>query len=287
MDRSAPGITPGQLEQFRADGFLILERFLSAQEVELARSRFEPLFRGEFETGLYPDEWNWCEGRDPPDRTRQICNGWKSDRTIARIVLKEEIGRLCAALAGWTGARIGQDNVLWKPPGAKALGFHQDDSYCGWVIPPGFTTCWMALDDTTAVGGTIEYARGSHRWGVFPKIGQFHAPDDYREALKIAAHSVGAQVDLVPIEVPAGGCVIHAGGTWHGSDVNRTTRPRRSLVTHCLRSEARFHPTQVSAIYSRYRRVGDDTMDESFFPILWTQSGYRTAWLDAGPAAAC
>jgi hypothetical protein len=41
--------------------------------------------------------------------------------------------------------------------------------------------------DTTAAGGTIEYARGSHRWGVFPKIRQFHAPDDYREALKDAA----------------------------------------------------------------------------------------------------
>jgi hypothetical protein len=275
-------ITPAQIEQFRADGFLILQRFLSAEQVELARSRFEPLFRGEFETGVYPDEWNWCEGRDPPDRTRQICNGWKADRTIGRIVLQEQIGRLCATLAGWSGARIGQDNVLWKPPGAKALGFHQDDSYCGWVIPAGFTTCWMALDDTTAAGGTIEYARGSHRWGVFPKIGQFHAPDDYREALQAAAHAVGAKVHLVPIEVPAGGCAIHAGGTWHGSDVNCTARPRRSLVTHCLASEARFHPTQVSAIYSRYRRVGDDTMDESFFPILWTQSGCRTAWLDAG-----
>src|SRR2546425_8188708 len=34
--------------------------------------------------------------------------------------LKEEIGRTCATLAGWSGARIGQDNVLWKPPGAKA-----------------------------------------------------------------------------------------------------------------------------------------------------------------------
>jgi hypothetical protein len=274
-------ITPSQIEQFRADGFLILDRLLSADEVQRARSRFEPLFRGEFETGLYPDEWNWCEGRDPPDRTRQICNGWKSDRTIARIVLKEEIGRMCATLAGWSGARIGQDNVLWKPPGAKALGFHQDDSYCNWVIPMGFTTCWIALDDTTAAGGTIEYARGSHRWGVFPKIRQFHAPDDYREALRAAARSVGAEVDLVPIEVPAGGCAIHAGGTWHGSDANRSGRPRRSLVTHCLASEARFHPTEVSTIYSRYHRIGDDAMDESFFPILWTRSGSRTTWLES------
>jgi ectoine hydroxylase-related dioxygenase (phytanoyl-CoA dioxygenase family) len=272
-------ITPSQVEQFRTDGFLILPQFLSTEDVERARTRFDPLFRGEFETGLYPDEWNWREGRDPLDRTRQICNGWKSDRTIARIVLKEEIGRVCAVLAGWTGARMGQDNVLWKPPAAKALGFHQDDSYCHWIIPSGFTTCWMALDDTAAAGGTLEYARGSHRWGLFPTVRQFHAPDDYREALNAAAHSVGAKVELVPVEVPAGGCAIHAGRMWHGSDANRTSRPRRSLVTHCIAAEARFHPTEVSYIYSRYRRAADDTMDESFFPILWSQSGHRTEHL--------
>jgi len=272
-------LTPAQIEQFSVDGFLILDRFLSAEEVALARARFEPLFRGEFETGLYPDEWNWRAGRDPPDLTRQICNGWKSDRIIARIVLKEEIGRLCATFAGWPGARIGQDNVLWKPPGAKALGFHQDDSYCHWVVPSGFVTCWMALDDTSAAGGTIEYARGSHRWGLFPPLGEFHAPQDYREALRQAAASVGHRVELVAIEVPAGGCVFHAGGTWHGSDVNRGSQPRRSLVSHCLSSGARFHPTEVSYIYSRYRRVDDLTMDESFFPILWTQDGYRTPFL--------
>ena len=268
-----------QIEQFNTDGFLILDQFLSAEEVAAARSRFERLFRGEFETGLYPDEWNWRAGRDPSDLTRQICNGWKSDRTIGRIVLKEEIGQLCATLAGWPGARIGQDNVLWKPPGAKALGFHQDDSYCKWVVPSGFVTCWMALDDTSAAGGTIEYARGSHRWGRFPPLGEFHAPQDYRDSLRQAAASVGRRVELVPIEVPAGGCVFHAGGTWHGSDVNRSSQPRRSLVSHCLSSAARFHPTEVSYIYSRYRRVGDLTMDESFFPILWRQDGYRSPFL--------
>ena len=50
----------------------------------------------------------------------------------------------------YPGARIGQDNVIWKPPGAKPLGFHQDNSYCHWVVPSGFVTCWMALDETSA-----------------------------------------------------------------------------------------------------------------------------------------
>jgi len=192
------------------------------------------------------------------------------------------VGRLCAELAGWPGARIVQDNVIWKPPGAKPLGFHQDNSYADWIDPPFMLTCWMALDATSAVGGTIEYVRGSHKWPVSPSIKQFHAPDDYRRELRDAAASVGIKsLDIVPIEVPPGGCAFHHGGTWHGSDTNRATRPRRSAVTHCMSSEARFDANGISYIYNRYKRVGDLAMDESFFPILWRQDGYRTPWLDS------
>ncbi len=270
-----------RISQFHEDGFLILDNLISPDEAARVASRFEPLFRGKFETGLYPDEWNWREGESPPDRTRQICNAWKSDRTVANLVLRPEIGRLAATLAGWPGARIGQDNALWKPPGAKSLGYHQDNSYVDWVVPAEYITVWIALDKTTAGGGTIEYARGSHRWGRFPAMGAFHAPKDYRESLRIAADKVGKKLEIVQVEVPAGGCAIHAGGTWHGSGPNRGDAPRRAAVAHCISSDARFHPTEVSYIYNRYKRVDDQAMDESFFPILWTRDGYRTPFLNA------
>jgi ectoine hydroxylase-related dioxygenase (phytanoyl-CoA dioxygenase family) len=270
-----------QVAKFHEDGFLILPQLIDPATAERVAARYEDLFRGKFETGLYPDEWNWQEGRDRPDRARPICNGWKYDHTVASLVLRAEIGRLCAQLAGWPGARLSQDNVIWKPPGAKALGFHQDDSYTGWIVPSHMTTCWIALDPTTAAGGTIEYVRGSHKWPVSPPIRQFHAPDDYRKEMRDAAVAVGLSApELVPVEVPAGGCAFHDGRTWHGSDVNRGARPRRSAVSHCMSSEARFHPTTISYIYNRYKRVGDETMDESFFPILWRQDGYRTPFLD-------
>lgn len=274
-------LTPKQIAQFNEDGFLIIERLLEPEEVARARERFEPMFRGEFETGLYPDEWNWQQGRDAPDRTRQICNGWKSDRTIAALILNAQVGKLCAQLGDWPGARIAQDNVLWKPPGAKPLGYHQDNSYLGWCVPSHYVTCWMALDDTTAAGGTIEYVRGSHRWGKFPPIGRFHAPDDYREGLRQGAMAVGREPEIVPIEVPAGACALHHGDTWHGSDTNRADRPRRSVVAHCVSSDSQFHPTEISYIYNRYKRVDDTRMDESHFPIMWRRDGYRSPFLDA------
>ncbi len=78
------------------------------------------------------------------------------------------------------------------------------------------------------------------------------------------------------MEVPAGGGAFHDGWTWHGSDVNRSAAPRRSLVAHCMSSEARFHPDTTGYLYSRYKRFGDDTMEESYFPITWREDGYRS-----------
>ena len=267
--------------RFQEDGFLQVERLIEPADAEAAAERVEPLFRGEFETGLQPDEWNWREGRDPPDVTRQICNAWKADRRLARILLAEWVGRACARLMGWPGARLYQDNLIWKPPGAKPLGFHQDDSYIDWIAPSNMVTCWIALDETTAEGGTMGLARGSHRWPAAPPIAQFHAPEDPAAELHQAAEKIGVTPEIVHVVVPAGGGSFHAGGTWHGSEANRGERPRRSLVAHCLSSDARFNGKQPGPVYGRYVKFGDDRMDENFFPILWTEDGRRSGFLEA------
>ena len=92
-----------QLAAFERDGFVVVEGFVDAQAVEELRGRFEPIFAGRYETGIRPDEVNWIPGRDPDDRTRQICNGWKADPQIAAQVLSERTGRLAAKLMGWDG----------------------------------------------------------------------------------------------------------------------------------------------------------------------------------------
>lgn len=270
-----------QVENFRADGVIVVDRIIDADEVALLRERYELLFKGQWETGLVPDEVNWIEGRDPPDYTRQICNGWKADRYVASVILQSAIGRACARLGGWSGARLCQDNILWKPPDGKPLGFHQDSAYEMWTIPPERVSCWIALDDTFAEGGTVEYVPGSHRWGQGGMIEQFHAPVDPAKDMREAAVAAGVtHIARMPVVVPAGGGAFHDGWTWHGSDINRRTVPRRSIVAHCMTADARFDPTNVGYIYGRYKRFGDDRMDEAFFPILWRNDGYRSPFLD-------
>lgn len=276
-------LTENQIQKFQDDGFLILENLVPFDLTQDLIKHIHRVFHGQFETGIYPDEWYWRPGLSLPDVTREMCNAWKCDLTIASLVLSAEIGRLTATLAGWEGARIGQDSMWMKPPHASAVAMHQDGAYIDYLDPPAMMTCWIALNDATAADGTLVYAKGSHKWDLIDIEGEFHAPTkDYRWAMLQAAEKAGiTEPELVVVEVPAGGCAFHHGRTWHG--LCKTTRAEgifHSIGLHTIPAHVRFHPTNKPGyIYGRYKRVDDLTMDESFFPILWTQTGYRTPFL--------
>jgi ectoine hydroxylase-related dioxygenase (phytanoyl-CoA dioxygenase family) len=268
-----------QVEAYRRDGFVVIETFLPTSELEQVRDHFARAFAHEWETGLQPDEVNYEPGVTPPDRTRQLCNVWKADRTLAATTLARRNAEFAAALTGLPGLRLLQDNAIWKPPSGKALLCHQDAAYVDWLEPPNMTTCWIALDDTSADAGTIYYVRGSSHWPRFPADGAFHAPDDWLGHVRSVLPD-GHDLELVPIEVPAGGAAFHDGWTFHGSPPNeRPDRERRSIISHMVSTETSWSDGPPHAIYSKYRRPGERELDEAFFPVMWRQDGYRTPWL--------
>lgn len=273
-------LSSSQQSGFNDNGFIVVDSIIDPSKLGNLHNAFDDLFSGEFETGVRPDEVNWQRGVSDPDLSRQICNGWKANRDIARIVLDEHIGKNIATLSGWSGVRIMIDNVIWKAPGSKSLGFHQDNAYLTWFNPGEILTCWIALDDTTEAGGTIEFARGSHKWPLGEPTEEFHAPADYRKPLIEAAQNAEEGIDIHYVEVKAGGGSFHHGSTWHGSGANQSTNPRRSLVLHAMPAEVEYVPENfhegIGPIYSRYKRLGDNRLDENYFPVLWREDGYRT-----------
>src|SRR5206468_5819334 len=138
--------------------------------------------------------------------------------------------RLAAQLAGYAAVRILQDNVLWKPPATKAIGFHQDSSYADYLVPPEMITCWVSLHDTEPDAGPLELVRGSNHWPKSrPERTQFHAPDDWLAGARAAAPE-DAELDVVPVVVKAGGGSFHHGLTWHGSAPNRSANVARMAL---------------------------------------------------------
>lgn len=276
-------ITEADITHFRRDGFLIIERFLSDERVVALRDSFPKLFAGRFDTGVYPDEWYWRDGMSLPDATRHMANAWKSDLTVAKLALSADVGQAAARLTGWSGVRLGQDTIWWKVPKTKSIAHHQDSSFMDFLDPAQTVTCWVTLDDTHRDAGTLEYVPGSHLWPLTPLPEAFHGQEDYRAQMKAAAAAVCVEPPApIFIEVPAGSCVFHAGEIWHGSGPNTTgDRMRRSIGVHMVPADAQFSDRPGGYIYRRYQRTDDPKLDESFFPVLWSKSAGRTAWLDS------
>ena len=116
-----------------------------------------------------------------------------------------------------------------------------------------------------------------------------------KPASKPAAAAAGAPAPAWESpDVPSGAVLVHHQDAWHGSGPNTTAdRPRRSLVVHLLRDDVRFadahasdylrHPGAAGAanyIYARYKRLGDDALDEAFFPTTYREGGGRADFLE-------
>ena len=236
-------LTPAQIDRFNEDGFLVVDKLIDDETVAAVSERYEKLFRGEFETGVLPDEVNWQEGESDPSLTRQICNAWKADRTIASVVMRADLGKAIATLGGWPGARLMVDNVLWKPPGTRPLALHQDNAYLHWFQPTELLSCWMALDDTRGRCGNARVrARIAPLASLTPRRSSSTAPRSTASTWRRRAATEGVEPEIVHVEVPKGGGSFHHGWTWHGSGDNTATVPRRSLVLHAMRSDTRYVP---------------------------------------------
>ena len=281
-----------QLHRYARDGFVIVENVIAPQFADLLRNRYSALFAGHFETGTNPDNFpvKVREGDLSPG-TRWMTNPWRSDYTIANFALHPTIGKLIARLNQWSGMRLLQNNVHWKTPGSPPLSMHQDTSYHLWCTPADMSSCWTALSDTRADTGTLLFARGSHHW---PRIELAHYqqrvtaknlegfldPSDFQTFVLESAAFAGVEPEFVPVEIPKGGAAFFHGWVWHGSDANRSSEQRYSISNHGIRPETSFEPTVPANVFGRYKRFNDTVMDEAYFPIVWTEDGYRTSGID-------
>ena len=164
---------------------------------------------------------------------------------------------------------------MWaKPPGAPPLVFHRDSPYFDFV-PDDVVTVWVALDAMAPELGPLEYVRGSHRWadGRSGSAAQFFDTDRFALVRSAAeregvAESVEARV-VSMAGLPAGGCSIHDGRTWHGSGANESaSSPRRGVGIHFVPAEAKFKPT-VGKLWVPLKADGSDALPDDLLPVVW------------------
>ncbi len=256
------------LQKFNRDGFLELSNVFNKKELFKVKKNYKNLFNGQYSTGVVPDKIKWVKGRDKNNIPRSLCNVWKSDFEVAKIVLSKKLGKIISIITNWKSVKLNQDSLIWVTPGAGTVAFHQDNPYQDWHVPGGVVTAWIPLNDTMETSGTLEYLVGSHKEKISKRLSKFYSNNEYRKIDK------NLLIDQNKFErhfvcLKAGSVSIHHGNMWHGSGFNKTKKDRISISIHFMNGSSKFHNKIKSPYFNHYKINKRNEMIESFFPITW------------------
>lgn len=134
------------------------------------------------------------------------------------LALAPVLMNLLAELYG-EPAHLFKDKLIFKPPGVKGYGLHQD-----WIAWPGFPRSFLTVlipfDPAGRDNGCTVVYPGYHANGsLTPGDGHYH---------ELPAETV-SEADAVPLVLEPGDVAVFGGFTPHRSDPNTSGRWRRQL----------------------------------------------------------
>ncbi len=214
---SVYSISPEQIEQYRANGYIKLKHVLSPETLahygrEISRKVKE-----------LNSEHLPLEERDLYHRAfLQIENLWPKSEIVREFVASPKLGRIAAELMGTTGVRIYHDQALYKEAGGGITPWHADQYY--WPVDSDKTiTAWIPLQETPLEMGPLAFCPKSHHvtYGRDLEIGQ-----ESEERIGAALKNHG--VDEGAFEL--GEVSFHSGWTFHRAAPNTTSKPREVMT---------------------------------------------------------
>jgi phytanoyl-CoA hydroxylase len=224
------------VEQFRRDGFAVLEGALTPDELAEVHAEMVRLCRGDL--GTVGGEFQADQASTDEDVLRRyLCI--HQPHKVSDVYLRAlSQPRIVEALTNVIGPDVKamQSMVFMKSEGKPGQAWHQDEFF----IPTrdrSLTAAWIALDDATIENGCLWVLPGSHQPGIiYPDRDQ----DDERFDCSIEAFDFPyTDDDAVPVEMPAGAAVIFNGYLLHRSLPNTGKRGfRRALANHYMSAQS-------------------------------------------------
>ena len=260
-------ITPQQLEEYEAQGFLVLGDFCEDVETNALRTRAEELVR-EFDPSVLPsifstheqnrltDEYFLTSG----DKIRFFFeeNGFNPDGTLKqakeksinkighalhdfdpvfdRFSRSDKIKQLSADL-GIENPLLLQSMYIFKQPNIGGeVTCHQDSTFL-YTEPNDIVGLWFALEDATLENGCLWAIPGGHKSGLksrWVRIGQVGMEFQTFDA------EPWPEEELVPLEVKKGSLILLHGLLPHRSLENKSSKSRHAYTLHLIGGNANY-----------------------------------------------
>jgi len=265
-------LTTEQIQYFQTNGFIVIEDFLSPEEVDKWRSAVMQAVKERkgikmpgkdvqvgMDDGINEDSAYFSKVFD------QLLNLWQTNAAVKEIMLDERIGKMAAQLSGAAGTRIWHDQALFKRPWANPTSWHLDTPFWSFSDKRALSI-WVALDDATLENGCMYFIPGSFKETNFVNKGIGKNMDGIFEA-----YPQFAQVASVPAAMKAGSCSFHNGLTIHGAGANMTNGYRRAMTCAYMPDGNVYNgePNILPEAYLKTLSVGDPLNDDQQNPLIY------------------
>lgn len=220
-------VDAAQIEFFRANGFLSIERITTDEEIEMLREVYDRLF--EARAGREGGDQFDLAGTDEDAKTAalpQILNPSKYAPELLDTQYRVNARHISQQLLGENVTPQGE-HAIFKPAHYGApTPWHQDEAYWNPSMQYHSLSVWMPLQPATPENGCLQFVPGSHEWEIVE-----HQPignDPRVHGLETVAPIDENLAVLCPL--PAGGATFHLNRTLHYAGPNASEIPRRAYI---------------------------------------------------------
>ena len=206
---------------------------------------------------------------------------WQRHAACRDFVFESPAAGIAARLMGSAGVVYYHDHLLVKEPGtAERTPWHHDQPYYP-IDGAQIVSFWLPLDPV-ARDTSVEYVRGSHRWG------RWFRPKFFRQGgvdLKVADDRFEDMIDIdaergdhefLSWDMAPGDVVAFHALTVHGAPGNRsTTTRRRAWATRWCGDDARYaaRSGQISPPIEGHGLRPGDPIECATFPRVLPRAG--------------
>lgn len=265
-------LTTEQIQFYQTNGFIVIEDFLSAEELtqwriavtEAVKERNGIKMPGKeakmgMDDGINEDAAYFSQVFD------QLLNLWQTNDKVKDIMLDERIGKMAAQLSGANGIRIWHDQALIKRPWANPTSWHLDTPFWSFSDRKALSI-WVALDDATLANGCLYFIPASFKETTYENKGIGKNMNGIFEA-----YPQFAQVASVAAPMKAGSCSFHNGLTIHGAGANMTNGYRRAMTCAYMPDGNIFNgePNILPESYLDTLTVGDLLNSDEQNPLIY------------------
>lgn len=257
-------LTPEQIKFYQENGFIVIEDFLTPDELEEWRRYVGEAVQQREDRKLADGRFRAGDSYYDNVFIQRI-NLWNDHAGMRKLMLDSRLGKMAAELAGVEGIRIWHDQALIKQPWGNPTGWHLDNPYWSFSSRDAISI-WVALDDATPHNGCLYFIPGTHKTAGWenPGIGQ-NIGDLFR------FYPQWKHLEAVPAPMKAGSCSFHNGLIAHGAGANMTPRPRRAMTCAYMPDGSTFNGTQNILPPETFARlkIGDVLDDDQQNPLIY------------------